>query len=237
MTSLDWPPYSGESLSDNGFSVAIARAAFSTMGYELVVEFKPWVRSVALASKKDQYIGYFPEYYFETSEFVFSDPIGSGPLGLVENVNRPISWSQLEELQMLRIGVVQGYINTKQFDGMVSQGLIQVEASANDTINIHKVAKGRLDAAVIDANVLDYLIRIDPRKKMLSKMIRMNSRMLESKLLYLAFKNTPEGNNWRAIFNQGLEKIDVEAIIEQHNQIQLLGVTLPASEQGMQETN
>jgi polar amino acid transport system substrate-binding protein len=125
--------------------------------------------------------------------------------------------------------VVQGYVNTEKFDQMVADGLIQVEASANDTLNIHKVAKGRIDAAVIDANVLDYLIGIDPREEMLSKMVRMNSRLLESKLLYLAFKNTPEGNNWRVIFNQGLEKIDVETILEQYNQSQLIGVQLPTS--------
>lgn len=229
MTSLDWPPYSGESLAENGFSVEIARAAFAAMGYELVVEFKPWVRTVALASKTKQYAGYFPEYYFNTNDFVFSDPIGSGPLGLVENVKWPISWSHLDDLQALKIGVVQGYVNTEKFDQMVADGLIQVEASANDTLNIHKVAKGRIDAAVIDANVLDYLIGIDPREEMLSKMVRMNSRLLESKLLYLAFKNTPEGNNWRVIFNQGLEKIDVETILEQYNQSQLIGVQLPTS--------
>ncbi|CAM3604340.1 hypothetical protein VIAQ111709_03000 [Vibrio aquimaris] len=34
MTSLDWPPYSGENLRENGYSIAIAREAFSAMGYE-----------------------------------------------------------------------------------------------------------------------------------------------------------------------------------------------------------
>lgn len=219
MTSLDWPPYSGESLIDKGFSVVVAREAFAAMGYELVVEFKPWVRAVALAGKNEKYIGYFPEYWFDTNEFIFSQPIGSGPLGLMENVKWPISWTTLDDLKNLQIGVVQGYVNTKEFDLMVEQGDLQVEASVNDVRNIHKVAKGRLDTAVIDTNVLDYLISIDRRAEMLAQRVRMNSRMLENKLLYLAFKNTPEGNNWREIFNQGLMKIDVEAILQRYGQV------------------
>lgn len=219
MTSLDWPPYSGESLVDQGFSVVVAREAFAAMGYELVVEFKPWVRAVALAGKNEKYIGYFPEYWFDTNEFIFSEPIGSGPLGLMENVKWPISWTTLDDLKNLQIGVVQGYVNTKEFDLMVEQGDLQVEASVNDVRNIHKVAKGRLDTAVIDTNVLDYLISIDRRAEMLAQRVRMNSRMLENKLLYLAFKNTPEGNNWREIFNQGLMKIDIEAILQRYGQV------------------
>ncbi|MEZ8100318.1 substrate-binding periplasmic protein [Vibrio bivalvicida] len=217
MTSLEWPPYSGEELEGYGLSVAVAREAFAAMGYELIVEFKPWVRTVALANKSNKYIGYFPEYYFETDEFVFSNSIGQGPLGLVENTKFPIKWNSLDDLTLYRIGVVQGYVNTTEFDLLVEEGLIQVEASANDLRNIYKVAKGRLDAAVIDSNVLEYLIGIDPRADVLANRLRMNERLLESKELYLAFKNTPEGQNWRDVFNDGLEKVDISLIVEKYS--------------------
>ncbi|MCG9684256.1 transporter substrate-binding domain-containing protein [Vibrio sp. Isolate23] len=213
MTSLEWPPYSGTDLPENGYSVAVAREALAAMGYELVVDFQPWVRAVALASKSDKYVGYFPEYYFENSEFIFSDPIGSGPLGLVENTRYPVRWEALSDLKHFRIGVVQGYINTTEFDNMVKAGELQVEASANDARNIHKVAKGRLDVAVIDPNVLEYLISIDVRESLLRKRLRMNAKLLENKMLYMAFKNQPQGQSINKIFNQGLEKIDIESIV------------------------
>ncbi|MEL7290797.1 MAG: ABC transporter substrate-binding protein [Pseudomonadota bacterium] len=214
MTSLDWPPYSGEELQQNGLSVAIAREAFAVMGYELVVEFKPWVRTVTTASKRDKYIGYFPEYAFETQEFVFSDSIGTGPLGFVQNRNNPIYWSKLTDLSDYRIGVVQGYINTRRFDQLVEQGQLKVEAAENDRINIQKVAKGRLDLAVIDANVLKYLVDTDRDSKVLATRVEMNDQLLEVKQLYLAFKNTPEGNDWRRIFNQGLSQIDISRVAD-----------------------
>ncbi|MFW7523102.1 substrate-binding periplasmic protein [Vibrio ostreicida] len=207
MTSLEWPPYSGSELPEQGFSVAVAKAAFAAMGYELVVEFQPWVRAVALATKEDKYIGYFPEYYFETKDFLFSESIGNGPLGLVENTRFPVKWQTLDDLTLLSIGVVQGYINTTEFDEMVKKGELQVEASADDARNIHKVAKGRLDVAVIDSNVLDYLISVDIRAGLLKKRLQMNPRLLEDKELYMAFNNSESGLTWRNIFNQGLKKI------------------------------
>ena len=222
MTSLDWPPYSGETLVENGLSVAIAREAFAVMGYELVVEFKPWVRTVTTASKREKYIGYFPEYAFETEDFVFSDSIGSGPLGFVQNRERPILWSELIDLSDYRIGVVQGYINTQAFDDLVDKGELSVEAAENDILNIYKVAKGRVELAVIDANVLRYLIEIDPRREVLQRRVEMNRQLLEVKHLYLAFKNTPEGHSWRRIFNQGLRQIDIESI-----EARLLNTTSP----------
>lgn len=212
MTSLNWPPYSGEELIEQGVSVAIAKEAFAAMGYQLVVEFKPWVRTVTTASRKAQYIGYFPEYYFDTQEFVFSDPIGHGPLGLVENTQSPIRWSTLSDLTQYRVGTVKGYVNTPEFDQMVASGSLTVEETLDDLRNVYKVAKGRLDAAVIDANVLDFLIRRDSRSALLSKRLRMNPTLLAEKDLFLAFNNSEEGRKWRDIFNQGLAKIDPLAI-------------------------
>ncbi|MDN3683592.1 hypothetical protein QW180_03180 [Vibrio sinaloensis] len=47
----------------------------------------------------------------------------------------------MSDLKGLRIGVVQGYVNTKEFDQLVERGVLAVEASVSDSRNIHKVAK------------------------------------------------------------------------------------------------
>ncbi len=214
MTSLDWPPYSGEELAENGVSIAIAREAFAVMGYELVVEFKPWVRTVTLASKQDKYIGYFPEYKFDTDEFVFSDSIGQSLLGFVEPLDSRVEWATLDDLSMQRIGIVQGYVNTEEFDGYALEGRLQVEAAINDLKNVYKVAKGRLDLAVIDQNVLHYLISNDPRREVLQARLAFNERLLENKDIVLAFRNTQQGRHWKEVFNQGLKQVDIDIIIE-----------------------
>ena len=160
LTSLDWPPYSGKALKEQGASVAVAKAAFKAMGYTLVVEFFPWSRAVNLAkSGSSKYMGYFPEYYSDdvAKEFIYSAEMGSGPLGFVEQTSKPINWRTMDDLSRYKIGVVRDYVNTAEFDARVASGKIKVEAVTADVNNIQKVSSGRLDLAVIDKNVMAYL--------------------------------------------------------------------------------
>ncbi|MDI9246363.1 transporter substrate-binding domain-containing protein [Marinobacter sp. CHS3-4] len=216
LTSLEWPPYSGADLTSQGASVAVAKAALEAMGHELVVEFYPWSRAVALATDNDKYAGYFPEYFYESDDFLFSDPMGQGPLGFVEAVDNPVEWDSMADLTDDRIGVVQGYVNTAELDQMVADGEISAQAVTSDSLNVLKVAGGRIDMAVIDSNVLDYLLKNDPKVKSAVGKVQMNDKLLVEKDLYIAFKNNAEGKKWRDIFNEGLTKIDIESVMADH---------------------
>ncbi len=217
LTSLEWPPYSSASMPSQGVSVAVAKAALESMGHELVVEFFPWSRAIALATYNPKYSGYFPEYYYESEDFLFSDPMGKGPLGFVENVDNPVEWSSLSDLTSVRIGVVQDYINTEALDQMIANGEISAQPVMSDAQNVLKVASGRIDMAVIDSNVLSYLLESDSRMAMAIGKVQMNDTLLVEKELYIAFKNNAEGLKWRDIFNQGLTNIDVDAIMAENN--------------------
>jgi len=213
LTSLEWPPYSGKDLPNQGASIAVAKAAFEAMGHTLEVDFFPWSRAVALAKSDDSYAGYFPEYFYESDNFLFSEPMGEGPLGLVEQTSKPVQWESLEDLKSYQIGVVQDYVNTAELDAMIASGEITASAVTSDAQNILKVAAGRVDTAVIDSNVLDYLLANDPRVSKLHGKVRMNAKLLVTKKLYTAFKNNPAGQKWKEIFDEGLKKINVEEIM------------------------
>ncbi len=215
LTSLQWPPYSGEALTKQGTSVAIAKAAFKAEGYDLVVDFFPWSRAVKIASNADsKYIGYFPEYKFETTAFIFSDPMGISPLGLLQKSSNPITFSTVKDLKNKRIGVVQDYINTKELDDLIADGVIQADAVQSDVINVKKVGTDRLDAAVIDANVLEYLIQTDESLSDIKHNVEMNQQLLEYKKLYIAFRNDDKGRKWQEIYNRGLAKIDLANMLK-----------------------
>lgn len=217
LTSLTWPPYSGKTLNEQGASVAVAKAAFKAMGHELVVDFYPWSRALKSASDPtSKYAGYFPEYFYETNEFLFSNVMGIGPLGLVENKNKPIIWSTVTDLSQYELGVVQDYVNTQELDAMIANGKIKAQAVTSDELNIRKVAGGRIDAAVIDTNVLKYLLLNSNELTPLQKQLQINAKLLTQKELFVAFKNNSDGKHWLAIYNQGLEKIDVDAIMSKH---------------------
>lgn len=217
LTSLGWPPYSGKELPNNGPSVAVAKAAFHAMGYQLIVDFYPWSRAVALAKDSgSKYAGYFPEYYSDdvAKEFHYSGVMGNGPLGFAQQKAKPINWSTLDDISKINVGVVQDYVNTTEFDARVADGRIKAKAVTSDSTNLVKLANGRLDLAVVDENVMNYLKRTDARLKPIADKIEFNNKLLEDKKLFICFKKNAEGKKLQEIFDQGLKKIDVAAIMK-----------------------
>ena len=71
-----------------------------------------------------------------------------------------------------------GYNNTEEFDSMVADKLLQVHPVVIDKQNVRKVAYGRIDLAVIDRNVLHYMLSTDPELRPLSAKVRMNAHLL-----------------------------------------------------------
>lgn len=214
LTSLYWPPYSGEELKEQGLSTLIAKKAFEAVGYELKVEFYPWKRAVALSNSDSEYMGYIPEYKTEDtkSRCILSDSIGSSPLGIVEPSSSPIKWQEVDDLSSYTIGVVQGYVNTDRFDALAKRGDIKTEAVINDAINIRKVAHKRVDGAIIDKNLLEYMLLFNLKDENLSPLVNFNQKLLENKTLHICFTKTKDGKRVAEIFNKGLKKIDIESI-------------------------
>lgn len=215
LTSLDWPPYTGTELKDQGASVVVAKAAFAAMGYELVVEFYPWKRAVQLAKVDPKYDGYFPEYYAEElkAEFILSEPMGSGPLGFAELKAAPLEWQTLDDLATKTIGVVSGYVNTTEFDARVEKGTLKTDTTINDLSNLQKLNGKRIDLAVIDQNVMAYLLNTTPSLQKIKQNFQFNATILEDKKLYICFKQGPRGEQLNKIFNEGIKKVDVDAIM------------------------
>lgn len=218
LTSLEWPPYASDFLPEKGLSVLIAKKAFEAEGYKLEVEFFPWKRAVALAQNDDKYDGYFPEYFSSEleKEFIISDSLGESPLGLIERRDNPLKWSSVEELKNYKIGTVQGYINTVEFDKYAASGVIKVEAVNDDSINVKKVAGNRIDGAVIDRLVFEYMVSSDPSLGKFADSLSFNSKLLENKSLHICFKKGSKGEALEKVFNEGLKKIDAKKITQEY---------------------
>lgn len=209
LTSLDWPPYTGENLPNQGTSAEKVKAAFKAMGYVAGVEILPWSRAVEEARRNPEVIGYFPKYFEASTEdsFIFSQIIGESPLGFVEPVSAPVVWDTLADLKGLTIGIVRGYANTEAFDSMVAAGELKVDVVNNDLINVRKVLAGRLPLAVIDKNVLDYLLATNPDLVTGKTALQFNKKPLEQKDLFVCFRKDAEGEKMVRIFNEGFRKI------------------------------
>lgn len=219
LTSLDWPPYSGKHLAQQGASVAVAKAAFKAMGYDLQVSFFPWSRAVALAKDgKSNFSGYFPEYYSDDTakDFIYSEAMGSGPLGFAERKDNSISWSNLNDLKAYKVGVVQDYINTTDFDAMVASKALKTSTTTSDTKNLLKLVNGRIDLAVVDKNVMNYLFKTDKGLAKKTSNAQFNATLLEDKKLFICFKKNGKGEELAKIYNEGLKKINITDIMNKH---------------------
>jgi polar amino acid transport system substrate-binding protein len=135
---------------------------------------------------------------------------------LAQNKEAPISWSSLDDLAKLKVGVVQGYVNTEQFDANVAAKKQTVEAVVSDAQNLNKVAAKRIPVAIIDQNVMTYLLNNDPALAAAKSKLEFNGKVLEDKKLYICFRKGPQGEEYAKALAEGLKKIDVGAIVKAH---------------------
>jgi len=218
LTSLEWPPYTGKDLYLQGISSLIVKKAFEIEGYNLQIDFFPWSRVIYNVKENNKYIGYFPEYYSESlkDDFYFSDPIDTSILGFVVRINSSISWEKLEELGNYKIGIIQDYINTEEFDKLIKSNSLVIESVISDLLNIRKVAGRRIDMAVIDKNVLKYYLDHERTLERIKKQVKFNEQILEEKNTYVCFSKNENGKKMLDIFNSGLKKLDVEKIKKEY---------------------
>ncbi len=218
VSTLDWPPYTGGDLPGGGATTEVVRQAFEKVGYTVDVSYRPWKRAIDMAKDgKDGVIAYFPGYHCRHQDgFLTSEPIGNGPLGFAENTDAPIAWDSLDSLgeQQLKIGTVLGYANTDEFDQKVGTGWILAVPSNDDLTNLKKLARKRIDAAVIDKFVLEYLKATEASLKSSRENLRFNARPLEDKTLYLCFRDDEVGRDLHAKFNAGLAQVNADEIVD-----------------------
>ena len=220
LATLEWEPYIGEKMPDQGYCAALIRAAFATQGMTVDIQFYPWARALHLA-RTGAVDGLMPEY-FNTSrltEFEFSAPFPGGPLVLYQRSGDRTRFSGdplvhqdavLRALKSQRFGVVRGYLNTPVFDAATY--LIKDEAN-DDATNLRKLVYGRIDLAVIDRRVAEHLIRTtypDYAKK-----IRPMSPPLADIPLYIAFSlKSSRKTEALTAFNKGLAALQASGQID-----------------------
>ncbi|SIS90625.1 amino acid ABC transporter substrate-binding protein, PAAT family [Thalassolituus maritimus] len=213
LATLEWAPYTSQTLKHQGATTEVVRRSFKAMGYELQIMFYPWERAVKMGSDGSYGLdGFFPEYYREdvNDGVVFSDPVGYGPLGFAERVNRVIDWNKLEDLTPYTIGTVQGYANTLEFDERVAEQTLNVSEAMTDVTNLMKLVYGRVDLSVIDQHVFAYLLATNPELNAVRGQLLFDQTLLEIKSLYVCFNK--DNAHLAEILNQGLAKIDIRAI-------------------------
>ncbi len=189
IASLNWAPYTGENLKDYGIVTKKVKKIFSKMDYEIEISFMAWKRVLYEVEQGNYDVG-CPAYYSEerAKKYIMSDKIMDTPLVFIKNKTSKIEYNKLEDLKDYKIGVVRGYVNTKEFDN--ASYLNKFEGSS-DIQNLRLLASKRLDIVVIDKIVAKNLISENNEFK--NKFIFIE-KPLDNKPLHLLFSRKNKNN-------------------------------------------
>lgn len=198
ITSLDWQPYSGSDLSNQGNSVQKLKSLLKKEGIDLVVEFYPWERSQKLAGTKD-YVGYFPAWPEEVDKgFTASAPVDWSNLGIMVNSDSSVKWKDIDDLFRNNVvGIVSTYVYPENVQQAMKKYPQNVDKSIDETELMKKLSGKRFSAALTDPDVMLYLAG-----KAGIKNVKVLNKSIERKPLVVAFRNGDDNKKRIEILNR-----------------------------------
>ncbi len=214
LASLEWLPYTGSGLDGDGLDSTIAAVAAKQFASTVRVDYFPWKRAMQMGVEDPAFSGYFPAYYTEerARTCYFSAPMGRSTVGLAYLRSEPLQWEHLSDLEGVRLGVVAGFSNGKEFDALAALGKLQLDASPTDGINLRKLLAGRIRAAVIDKLVLRYLLLVDPSLQAGRDQIVFHPNVLADLTLHICFHRNADGLRMQKNFDEALSHMDIAKI-------------------------
>lgn len=211
LATLDWEPYIGRQMKNQGYLAVIIQQAFNRSGIDVEIQFHQWSRVIGLA-RKGRVDGYFPEYYAESINTYarFSDPIPAGPLGFFIQKDSRIKFTGLEDLKGYRIGIVKGYINSKEFDAAT---FLDKHPVKDDLSNLRLLAAGRVDLMVADKYVGFHLLRRHMPEKLAK--IKFLPTILDQKDIFVCISTKIQKTGYFLnAFNRGLEQMKIDGTLD-----------------------
>jgi polar amino acid transport system substrate-binding protein len=209
LAATEYPPFYGKELEDHGFITEIIVTAFERSGYTVEVKFLPWKRALE-KTKEGAFGGLFTVWYREAREewFVFSDPLPANEVGFYKRATDEISFTNYDDLEPYRIGVVRGYANPPGFD----EAGLKTSVVVDDETNFRMLDKGRIDLVLTDRIVGRYVLntRLDGSDGSFEWLLP----ALKIDPQHLVFSKQVEGYEQRALdFNAGLAALKADGTL------------------------
>lgn len=211
LSSSDYPPYSGPQLPLEGIITAITNAAFKRAGYQVIIQYRPWARSLQEA-KSGISDGILSVWYSKEREafFAYSQPLYINKIGFYARNDHTVDLMDSTRRKNLRVGVVRGYANPPAFEAEQ----LTTEEATSDEENLLKLAAGRVDLVLVDKGLASYLLN--------DKLIELRNRLtwlepsVDTLPLYVAFsKKSPGWQKRLADFNAALETLSKDGTLAQ----------------------
>jgi len=231
LTTLNWPPYIGETICGQGWVQQLTIALLASCNYEITSSFLPWARTIVMAEKGVADILY-PEYFIEPTapsdvikgtkrieHLALSKKIPGGPIAFMKRNGEQSRFNgNLFNLKDEKIGVVRGYQNTPEFDELMDMGFFKISQAVDDFMNIKKLMIKRINLIIGDPAVIRFSLASsnlsDDEKSRLLNSIEVVRPVIQYNYLYYAVsKKKPGWENTLRILNSAIEKFETSGLM------------------------
>lgn len=186
----NWPPYMDKNLKEQSIGFIALQSLLNKIGVTLEIHYLPWRRAKHLPLVDNSFIGYYCAWLDEVDAGFFpSIPIFSSPIGLISKKKTKLDQAQINNLSQMKVGLVSSYTYPEPFENLPRQSRVKDDATL-----IKFVLIDRIDYAVIDRYVFNYLMQTSPTLKAIKDQIIFHDGLIEEKPLVLAFRNTVENH-------------------------------------------
>ena len=225
ISTLEYAPWTGKNLKNNGFVNHVITEAFQRKGYTVKYTYLPWKRAV-MEAKNGQYSALSYVYWSQDreTEFYLSDPISEEKIVFFHLKSKPIKdWNILEDLNNYKIGATGGYTYTQEFWNLAETKRLMVDVTNSDLQNFKKLLAGRIDifpsGLVNGKSILQR--EFDASQ---SNLLSFHSKPLSETTGHLAFtRRRKDSVSLVRIFNQGLAQLKAEGLYDKFREDLLTG--------------
>lgn len=208
LTTAIYPPYNYYDEQVKGLNVEIIKAAFSAVNYQVTVDILPFGRAL-LYAKQGKYDGVTLWHSKQRMQwFEFSQPFTQSELIFFKRKSLSVNYGNFADISPYTIGTVQKYAYPKSFTQNTQLSLAKV---LTDEQNIKKLVLGRIDLALIDKRMAQFIMQKHYPKQ---RATFDSAGTLTNEDYYLAVsKNTDNYLEKLAAFNQGLAIIQANGTL------------------------
>ena len=205
ITSLEWPPYAGSKVENQGHSIQKLRKLLQKQDITLIIEFYPWKRSKYLVETNNEYIGIFPAWPEDVFDgAIISPAVDWSEIAILKIPDKVVSFDSIDELfEKYSVGIVSTYHYPKIIDNAIKKYPHNVERASNELSLLKKLLAGRGDVAITDPIVMQYL-----SKQEWSSKIETVSIIMEKELV-LAFRDDEENRQRLKLLTKLLKENEV----------------------------
>lgn len=182
-----WAPYAyTEDGQPAGMDLEVTTQVFERMGVQVQWEFVPWRRALAMVEqgRADGVLDIFWTAARDSDLLYPGEPLSDAQFVLYQANARPHTFSHLDDLKGLKIGVVAGYDYGTAF--MQHPGF-ERESAATEAANFGKLLLGRLDLLVTDRRTGAYAVRRQGLQRQVSPL----PGSISERPQYLALRRAP----------------------------------------------